>query len=215
MTAARGVALGALLLAAVLVAVLLLGGRQRDEVQGALRRTPASSSRTTTCRSAAGASGTISDIKLTHEQPGRGRHRGRPGVLAAARGHARGHPRHVAVGHRQPLHRADARAEQRAQARRGRGARRRRHDDIVDLDQLFNTLDPKARKSLQRVIKGSADAVRRQGRPGQRGRQVLQPRAVDDAPARQRGQPRLAHARALHRRRRQGDDRAGREARPS
>jgi len=27
---------------------------------------------------------------------------------------------------------------------------------IVDLDQLFNTLDPKARKSLQRVIKGSA-----------------------------------------------------------
>ncbi len=35
--------------------------------------------------------------------------------------------------------------------------------DIVDLDQLFNTLDPKARRSLQRVIKGSADQFRDKG----------------------------------------------------
>src|SRR3712207_7850272 len=31
---------------------------------------------------------------------------------------------------------------------------------IVDLDQLFNTLDPKARQSLQRVIQGSAEQYR-------------------------------------------------------
>jgi phospholipid/cholesterol/gamma-HCH transport system substrate-binding protein len=33
----------------------------------------------------------------------------------------------------------------------------------VDLDQLFNTLDPKTRKSLQEVIRGSADQYRGQG----------------------------------------------------
>ena len=35
--------------------------------------------------------------------------------------------------------------------------------DIVDLDQLFNTLDPRARRSLQQVIRGSADQFRGKG----------------------------------------------------
>ncbi len=35
---------------------------------------------------------------------------------------------------------------------------------IVDLDQLFNTLDPEARRSLQRVIKGSATQYTGKGR---------------------------------------------------
>ena len=35
--------------------------------------------------------------------------------------------------------------------------------DIVDLDQLFNTLDPRARRSLQQVIQGSADQFRDRG----------------------------------------------------
>jgi phospholipid/cholesterol/gamma-HCH transport system substrate-binding protein len=34
---------------------------------------------------------------------------------------------------------------------------------IVDLDQLFNTLDPQARRSLQRVIRGSADQFEGKG----------------------------------------------------
>jgi phospholipid/cholesterol/gamma-HCH transport system substrate-binding protein len=35
--------------------------------------------------------------------------------------------------------------------------------DAVDLDQLFNTLDPKARRSLQRVIQGSAAQYKDKG----------------------------------------------------
>ena len=40
---------------------------------------------------------------------------------------------------------------------------------IVDLDQLFNTLDPKTRKSLQEVIQGSAAWYEQSRRRGQRG----------------------------------------------
>ena len=35
--------------------------------------------------------------------------------------------------------------------------------DAVDLDQLFNTLDPKARRSLQRVVQGSATQYKDKG----------------------------------------------------
>src|SRR5687768_15652788 len=35
--------------------------------------------------------------------------------------------------------------------------------DAVDLDQLFNTLDPKARRSLQQVIQGSAEQFKGKG----------------------------------------------------
>ncbi len=37
-------------------------------------------------------------------------------------------------------------------------------NDVVDLDQLFNTLDPKARRSLQQIIQGSAEQYRGKGR---------------------------------------------------
>ena len=46
----------------------------------------------------------------------------------------------------------------------------------VDLDQLFNTLDPQTRKGLQQLIRGSARTARRQGQPGQREPQATSPR---------------------------------------
>ena len=61
----------------------------------------------------------------------------------------------LAVGHRQPLRNAQPRPQRQ---RGGRGGRNdRRADDTaapVDLDQLFNTLDAKTRRGLQRVIEG-------------------------------------------------------------
>ena len=58
---------------------------------------------------------------------------------------------------------------------------------VVDLDQLFNTLDAKTRGSLQDVVQGFADPVSRQVRRGRSGDQVLQPAAVHLAPAGRRG----------------------------
>jgi phospholipid/cholesterol/gamma-HCH transport system substrate-binding protein len=161
-TAARGVALGALAVAAVLVAVLLLGGEQRtaykvrfqnagqlvkdDDVQIGGRRV-----------------GTISDIKLTGDNQAEV---------------------DIAVDPEFAPLREGTRAVLRASSLSGianryialtpgpnnaaaldEGAVLTTSDttDIVDLDQLFNTLDPKARRSLQRVIKGSADQFEGKG----------------------------------------------------
>ena len=55
-----------------------------------------------------------------------------------------------------------------ARRRRARWAPTRT-TSIVDLDQLFNTLDPETRAALQSVIQGSATLVRRPRRAGQRG----------------------------------------------
>lgn len=46
---------------------------------------------------------------------------------------------------------------------------------IVDLDQLFNTLDPKARRSLQRVIKGSATQFEGKGPQANQGAKYFNP----------------------------------------
>ena len=105
--------------------------------------------------------GSITDIKLTERQPGRGRHRGRGGLRPAARGHARRVIRATSLSGiaNRYIALTPGNGER---ARRGRDApavERRR--PIVDLDQLFNTLDEETRKALQQVIQGSADAVRR------------------------------------------------------
>jgi phospholipid/cholesterol/gamma-HCH transport system substrate-binding protein len=46
---------------------------------------------------------------------------------------------------------------------------------IVDLDQLFNTLDPEARRSLQRVIDGSATWYEGKGREANRAAEYFNP----------------------------------------
>ena len=78
---------------------------------------------------------------------------------------------------------------------------------IVDLDQLFNTLDPKTRASLQQFIQGNATWYDNRGVAGQRGDEVLQPGAERLAPAGQRGRRQPADAQRLPAQRGQ-DDRA-------
>ena len=156
MTAARGAALGALVLAVVVVAVLLLRGDggttytlrfqnagqlvKDDDVQVGGRRIGSIRKITLTDNNQA-------EITVTVDER----------LRAAARGHDGDHPRDLAVGHRQPLHRADARPElQRPELSDGATLGTDKTTSIVDLDQLFNTLDPKTRKALQQVIQGSA-----------------------------------------------------------
>ena len=130
-------------------------------------------------------------------------------------GTTRDDPRDLAVGRRQPLHRAHARAEQRARARRRRArsapTRRRRP---VDLDQLFNTLDPQDRARRCRGHPGLGDAV-----PGRRATSPTRPRSTSTrrSPRRARW---CARSRATSRRSSdlivygaKVDDRAGRQRR--
>ena len=69
--------------------------------------------------------------------------------------------RAVAVERRQPLHRADARPQQRARAAAGATLPTTATHDVVDLDQLFNLFNPKTRKGLQEVLQGIGRTVRR------------------------------------------------------
>ena len=119
MTAARGVALGAHFAVAVVVVAVVLLGRRPAQVQAASSRTPASSSRATRCRSA-GARRHGQGHRADRQQPGGDQDRGRRRLRAAARGHDGDDPRDVAVGRRQPLHRARRPARTTAQARRRR-----------------------------------------------------------------------------------------------
>ena len=67
------------------------------------------------------------------------------------------HPGDLAVGHRQPLHRAHARARTPTRScPTGPRWAPTTTTSIVDLDQLFNTFDPKTRAALQQVIQGNA-----------------------------------------------------------
>ena len=85
---------------------------------------------------------------------------------------------------------------------------------IVDLDQLFNTLDPKTRKGLQNVIQGSATQLRTaRALAGQRARPSTSTRPVDDRHARQPGPQGPADAAALPHRLVRARDRGGRQAR--
>ena len=148
-TVARAAAVGALALAVALAVWLLLfrgdGGTEYtllfqsagqlvkdDDVQvgGAASgtstrcssRTPASSSRTTTSRSAPA----LGPRHRAHRrQPGGDQGHRRGALRAAARGHPGRHPAHLAVGHRQPLRRAHARARRRQGAARRRDAHHR------------------------------------------------------------------------------------------
>jgi phospholipid/cholesterol/gamma-HCH transport system substrate-binding protein len=161
-TAARGVALGALVLAGVLVAVLLLGGEKLtpytvrfqnagqlvngDDVQVGGRRV-----------------GAIKDIRLTNdnfaevdievEEAFSPLREGTRAVIRATSlsGIAN---RYIAL----------TPAPNNARALDD-GATLSAEDSttIVDLDQLFNTLDPEVRRSLQRVIRGSGEQFEDKG----------------------------------------------------
>ena len=162
MTAARGVALGALVVAAVLVAVLLLGGDQRtkykvrfqsagqlvrdDDVQIGGRRV-----------------GTISDIKLTSNNQAEVDIAVDP-EFAPLREGTRAVIRATSLSGIANRYIALTPGPNNAQElEEGSVLTTSDTTDIVDLDQLFNTLDPKTRRSLQQVIKGSANQFRGKG----------------------------------------------------
>ena len=71
----------------------------------------------------------------------------------------------------------------------------------VDLDELFNTLDPKTVADFKKVIKGFATSYDGVGAAGQRGLQVPEPVPLDLAADLRRADPRHAGARAADRRR--------------
>ena len=71
--------------------------------------------------------------------------------------------------------------------------------DVVDLDQLFNTLDPDDAQGPPGRHPGLRRAVPGQGRAGGRVGRVLQPVPVDLAPARQPAHRGRGHADRLHR----------------
>ena len=156
MNAARGAALGALVLAVAVVAVLLLRGDggstyklrfqnagqlvKDDDVQVGGRRI-----------------GSVRKIELTDDNQAEITISVAGRLRAPARGDDGDHPRDLAVGHRQPLHRADAGPElEPASSTDGATLGTDKTTSIVDLDQLFNTLDPKTRAALQQFIQGNA-----------------------------------------------------------
>jgi phospholipid/cholesterol/gamma-HCH transport system substrate-binding protein len=162
LTAARGAALGALLVAAVLVAVLLIGGEQRtkykvrfqnagqlvrdDEVQIGGRRV-----------------GAIKDIKLTDDNQAEISIEVEPEFSPLREG-TRAVIRATSLSGIANRYIALTPGPNNApEIEEGAVLTTSDTTDIVDLDQLFNTLDPEARRSLQRVIKGSADQFRDKG----------------------------------------------------
>lgn len=155
MTVARGITLAALIAAVVLLGVLLLGGGERtrytlkfqnagqlvrdDDVQIGGRRV-----------------GTIGDIKLTDDNQAEVDIEVdadfaplREGTRAVIRATSLSGIANRYISLTPGPNNAPALDE---------GATLTASDttDIVDLDQLFNTLDPKARESLQKVIQGSS-----------------------------------------------------------
>ena len=83
--------------------------------------------------------------------------------------------------------------------RRRRDARHRPTTTAVDLDQLFNTLDPEARRDLQGVIEGFRTQLEGKGDAGRGGDGVLQPAALQRPPAGQRDHAGRGRADRLHR----------------
>lgn len=174
MTVARGVALGALAVAVVVVAVVLLGGKQThvytldfenagqlvkdDDVQVGGRRI-----------------GSIREIELTDdnlarvtievEEPYAPLHQGTTAVIRATSlsGVAN---RYIALT---PAPNNAAEIEE------GGHLTAERTTSPVDLDQLFNTLDEPTRRALQEVIKGSATQFEGRGALNNRAARYFNP----------------------------------------
>ena len=103
----------------------------------------------------------------------------------AARGHDRRDPRAVAVGHRKPLRRAPARPEQTAtKIDDGGTIPADNTQSPVDLDQLFNTLDPKTRKGSRTSSRVGRSSTRARPLAGQPGLQLLRPGLLRPRPGR-------------------------------
>ena len=86
-------------------------------------------------------------------------------------------------------------------------------ESAVDLDQLFNTFDPKTRKAAQAVIKGFADATDGKTKEANEATKYFNPRPVGVLAPVRRARPQRRRARALHRQVRAARHRRRRQAR--
>ena len=207
MNAARGVAVGALVLAVAVVAVLLLrgDGGSTYKLRFAERR-PARQGRRRAGRRPAHRLG--AQDRADRRQPGRDHDLGAGRLRAPARGHDGAHPRDLAVGHRQPLHRADAGAELATRScPTGATLGTDKTTSIVDLDQLFNTFDPKTRTALQQFIQGNAQWYDNRGAQANAATKYFNPALSASRAAGQRGRRRPADAQRLPAQRGQDDGR--------
>ncbi len=209
MNAARGVALGALVRRRRRGRRAAPAGRRRQHLQAALReRRPARQGRRRAGRRPAHRLGAQDRRSPTTTRP-RSRSRSQDGYAPLHEGTTALDPRDLAVGHRQPLHRADAGPElQPASSTDGATLGTDKTTSIVDLDQLFNTLDPKTRAALQQVIQGNAQWYDNRGVQANAATKYFNPALSAHAPAGQRGRRRPADAQRLPAQRGQDDGRA-------
>ena len=120
---------------------------------------------------------------------------------AAAPRDPRDHPPGVAVGRREPLRRPPAPARRPdATIPTGGVIGQGETTTAVDLDQLFNTFDPKTRKALSGLIRGENEIYAGRGAEAGAGLGVPQPGACGVRPPVPGGQRRHAAAAAVHRR---------------
>ena len=144
--------------------------------------------------------GSIRDDHAHRRQPRARQGRGPGALRAAARGHAGGDPPDLAVGHRQPLHRADPGAELGQGARRRRDARASARPPTSSTSTRSSTRSTRTRARTCRASSRASPAQyegTRQG--GRRVGRVLQPVPVDLAPARQPADAGRDRADRLHR----------------
>ena len=172
----RIAAVGAVIAAAALVALLLFGGRgRRLQGQGPLpQRRPAREGQPGPDRRRADRLG-----RRDRDRPqrrGRDHARDRRGPRPAAARHPGRDPPVLAVGHREPLRRPHA-CRRTAAGEIPDGGTIGSDDTTtqVDLDQLFNTLDPETRANLQKFFKGSAEMFAGRGEQARAGFHYLNP----------------------------------------
>ena len=91
-------------------------------------------------------------------------------------GHPESDPAVLTVGDRQPLHRpGSSRRTGRRRSTTGGEIGSDQTTTAVDLDELFNTLDPETRKNLQAFFKNQAAQFRDRGEQANVGFQYLNP----------------------------------------
>jgi phospholipid/cholesterol/gamma-HCH transport system substrate-binding protein len=163
MTVARGLALGALVLAAVLVAALLLGGGKTTEYS-LLFQNAGQLVKDDDVQVGGRRIGSVREIKLTDDNQAQIKIEVekdfsplREGTRASIRATSLSGIANRYIALTPGPNNAHALKE-------GSVLTIDKTAPIVDLDQLFNTLDPKTRKSLQKVIQGSAQQYGGKGR---------------------------------------------------
>ncbi len=134
--------------------------------------------------------GSIREIKLTDDNRARVRVEVEEPYAPLREGTQRRDPPDLAVGHRQPLHRADAGAQLGQGARRRRDARRPARPPTSSTSTSSSTRSTRRRaRTCRASSRASPTQYEGKGAAGRPGGRVLQPVPVDLAPARQPARP--------------------------